>query len=62
MTAAGAAADSAARWEQLERAHIVSQPFPWLHTRNHVAMLVLALRQHHRRVSSASESSVRSPP
>ncbi|TQC43264.1 DUF3703 domain-containing protein [Rhodococcus sp. WS4] len=49
MTAAGAAADSAARWEHLERAHIVSQPYPWLHTRNHVAMFVLALRQHDRR-------------
>ncbi|UOT08550.1 DUF3703 domain-containing protein (plasmid) [Rhodococcus opacus] len=49
MTAAGAAADSAARWEHLERAHIVSQPYPWLHTRNHVAMFAAALRQHDRR-------------
>ena len=27
----------------------MSQPFPWLHTRNHAAMLNLALRQHDRR-------------
>lgn len=26
-----------------------SQPYPWLHTRNHVAMFALALRQHDRR-------------
>lgn len=37
------------RWRHLERAHIISQPDPWLHTRNHAAMLVLALRQHDRR-------------
>lgn len=38
-----------ARWQHLERAHILSQPAPWLHTRNHLAMLSLALRQHDRR-------------
>jgi hypothetical protein len=37
------------RWRHLERAHILSQPHPWLHTRNHVSMLNLALRQHDRR-------------
>jgi hypothetical protein len=37
------------RWRHLERAHIISQPHPWLHTCNHVAMLNLALRQHDRR-------------
>jgi hypothetical protein len=49
MTAAKAAATADARWYHLERAHIVSQPDPWLHTRNHVGMLALALRQHDRR-------------
>ncbi|MGW0163077.1 DUF3703 domain-containing protein [Mycobacterium sp. NPDC003323] len=43
-------ADTAARrWSHLERAHIVSQPDPWLHTCNHAAMLALALRQRDRR-------------
>ncbi|MCK0175924.1 MULTISPECIES: DUF3703 domain-containing protein [Mycobacteriaceae] len=49
MTAAKHAADPATRWRHLERAHIVSQPDPWLHTCNHAAMLVLALSQHDRR-------------
>lgn len=49
MTAAKHAADPATRWRHLERAHIVSQPDPWLHTCNHAAMLTLALRQHDRR-------------
>lgn len=49
MAAAEAAADPVRRWGHLERAHIVSQPDPWLHTCNHAAMLVLALRQHDRR-------------
>ena len=49
MDAATKADDSLARWRHLERAHIVSQPDPWLHTCNHAAMLVLALRQHDRR-------------
>ncbi|GCE38114.1 hypothetical protein Rhow_001136 [Rhodococcus wratislaviensis] len=30
-------------------AHVVSQPYPWLHTGNHVAMFRRALRQHDRR-------------
>lgn len=33
-------------WEQLERAHLLSQPWAWPHTRVHLAMLRLALRQH----------------
>ncbi|MFR9751446.1 DUF3703 domain-containing protein [Nocardia sp. 004] len=37
------------RWAHLERAHILSQPDPWLHTRNHVAMFVFAVRQRDRR-------------
>jgi hypothetical protein len=49
MTAARDTADDNERWAHLERAHIVSQPYPWPHTRNHVAMLTLALRQHDRR-------------
>ncbi|BDT85529.1 DUF3703 domain-containing protein [Nocardia cyriacigeorgica] len=31
------------RWAHLERAHILSQPDPWLHTRNHIAMFALAV-------------------
>lgn len=49
MTAAHDTEDDARRWAHLERAHIISQPYPWPHTRNHVAMLSLALRQHDRR-------------
>lgn len=49
MAAARHASDPTARWEHLELAHIVSQPYPWLHTRNHVAMFALAVRQHDRR-------------
>lgn len=37
------------RWRHLERAHIISQPYPWPHTRNHLAMLDLAVRQRDRR-------------
>ncbi|MGD9620636.1 MAG: DUF3703 domain-containing protein [Mycolicibacterium sp.] len=49
MAAAKAADSPDARWRHLELAHIASQPGPWLHTCNHAAMLVLALRQHDRR-------------
>lgn len=49
MNAAATADDPVVRWHHLERAHIVSQPDPWLHTCNHAAMLKLALRQHDRR-------------
>ncbi|GAA3594934.1 hypothetical protein GCM10022419_092740 [Nonomuraea rosea] len=37
------------RWRHLERAHILSQPWPWPHTRNHMAMLALAIVQRDRR-------------
>jgi hypothetical protein len=49
MAAANNAASADQRWRHLERAHIVSQPDPWLHTCNHAAMLVVALRQRDRR-------------
>jgi hypothetical protein len=49
MAAARSADSPDARWCHLERAHIVSPPDPWLHTCNHAATLVLALRQHDRR-------------
>lgn len=45
MSAARTAPDAAARWRHLERAHIISQPWPWPHTRNHVAMFALAIAQ-----------------
>lgn len=47
MTAARHA-DDTRRWHHLERAHILSQPYPWPHTCNHLAMLGLALRQRDR--------------
>lgn len=49
MAAAKTATRPDARWAHLERAHIASQPDPWLHTCNHVAMLALALQQRDRR-------------
>lgn len=49
MAAAKNATTDDARWHHLERAHIVSQPDPWLHTGNHVAMFALAVRQRDRR-------------
>lgn len=49
MAAAKTGTATDQRWRHLERAHIVSQPDPWLHTCNHVAMLRLALREHDRR-------------
>jgi hypothetical protein len=36
-------------WPHLERAHIVSQPWAWPHTRVHWIMLTTALRQRDRR-------------
>lgn len=36
-------------WPSLERAHLLSQPWAWTHTRVHLAMLALALRQRDRR-------------
>lgn len=36
-------------WSALERAHLLSQPWAWTHTRVHIAMLRLAARQRDRR-------------
>lgn len=49
MSAARTAEAPQQRWRHLERAHILSQPDPWLHTCNHAAMLLLAVRQRDRR-------------
>ncbi|WP_185845286.1 DUF3703 domain-containing protein [Nonomuraea sp. WAC 01424] len=49
MRAARTAAAPEARWRHLERAHILSQPWPWPHTANHLAMFALAVRQRDRR-------------
>lgn len=49
MNAARATTDPATRWRHLERAHILSQPWPGPHTRNHLAMLTLAIIQRDRR-------------
>lgn len=49
MSAANRSVHPDERWTHLERAHIVSQPYPWLHTRNHIAMFALAIAQHDRR-------------
>ncbi len=49
MATARTSATVSCRWAHLERAHIVSQPDAWLHTRNHIAMFALALREHDRR-------------
>ena len=38
--------DLARAWEQLERAHVLSQPDAGLHVRVHLAMLWLAVRTH----------------
>lgn len=51
MTAAAQASTTGVRWHHLERAHILSQPYPWLHTRNHLEMLKTAVRAHDRRES-----------
>ncbi|HEY9312929.1 DUF3703 domain-containing protein [Williamsia sp.] len=49
MAAAHTATIAAQRWRHLERAHILSQPDPILHTKNHVAMFIVAVRDHDRR-------------
>jgi len=41
--------DTAAEWNHLERAHILSQPMVVPHLRTHVAMLGAGLRRHDRR-------------
>ena len=48
MATSRAERDADSRWQRLERAHILSQPFPILHTRTHVAMLARALRSRDR--------------
>lgn len=48
LAVARAEADTSARWQRLERAHILSQPFPILHVRTHLAMLAHALRARNR--------------
>ncbi|MBG0832008.1 DUF3703 domain-containing protein [Planomonospora sp. ID67723] len=49
MAAARTTGDPVARWRHLERAHILSQPWAWPHTRNHMAMFALAVTQRDRR-------------
>ncbi|MEW1843051.1 DUF3703 domain-containing protein [Nonomuraea angiospora] len=49
MRAARTATSDDARWRHLERAHVISQPWPWPHTRNHIAMFALAVAQRDRR-------------
>lgn len=51
MTAAATAPTTEVRWHHLERTHILWQPYPWLHTRNHLEMLKAAVREHDRRES-----------
>ncbi len=40
----GAIIDPEPFWEGLEEAHVLSQPFAWLHIRTHAAMFWLAIR------------------
>jgi len=49
LAASRAASTSEARWLALERAHILSQPWPWPHTRAHAAMFGVAWRERDRR-------------
>lgn len=49
MRAARTTPDDTARWHHLERAHIISQAWPWPHTANHIAMFALAIRRRDRR-------------
>ncbi|MGW7446583.1 DUF3703 domain-containing protein [Kitasatospora sp. NPDC054795] len=44
MTAARTPGPTARRWRAVERAHILSQLYPWPHTRTHGVMFRLALR------------------
>lgn len=41
--------DGQARWDHLERAHILSQPWAWPHVKVHGLMLRQGLREHDRR-------------
>jgi hypothetical protein len=49
LAAATTAATPAQRWTALERAHILSQPWPWPHTRAHAVMFAVAWREKDRR-------------
>jgi hypothetical protein len=49
LAVAASGVDGTARWRSLERAHILSQPWPWPHTVVHWRMLRLAVRQRNRR-------------
>lgn len=44
LARARAEVDVDSKWGALERAHIISQQWPWPHTRSHWHMLVLAVR------------------
>jgi Protein of unknown function (DUF3703) len=44
MAAARTPGPTAPRWRAVERAHILSQPWPWPHTRTHGVMFGLAFR------------------
>ena len=43
------------RWPALERAHLLSQPWAWTHTRVHLAMLRLAIPQNETGASSSAK-------
>lgn len=45
----GGIADPEPIWVRLAEAHVLSQPFAWLHIRTHAAMLRLAIRTRDRR-------------
>ncbi|MCU1673474.1 MAG: hypothetical protein JWN77_1587 [Frankiales bacterium] len=49
LAASRNAATREARWQALERAHILSQPWAWPHTKAHAVMLGVAWREHDRR-------------
>lgn len=49
LRAAHTSATSEQRWAALERAHILSQPWAWPHTRAHAVMLRVAWSEHDRR-------------
>jgi hypothetical protein len=49
LAACRTAPTSEARWEALERAHILSQPWVWPHTKAHAVMLAVAWRERDRR-------------
>jgi hypothetical protein len=49
LSTARTAATRAGRWTALERAHILSQPWAWPHTRAHAVMFGLAWQERARR-------------